>query len=127
MDFGGGSRPARVILEIPGIEEIEHEARRSGLAPGPPDALRLDVIRGVPQAGRVDEPEADAFQGQDLLQGVAGRARRVGDDGPVLPKEGVEQGGLAAVGGAEDGHGHALGNGPAGREAAHQLVNAGQQ
>ena len=52
-----------------------------------------------------------------FLQGIAGRSRSVGNDGPVFAQERVEQGGFAPVWRPEDGHGHPFSNGASRGEA----------
>ena len=51
----------------------------------------------------------------------------VRDDGPVVAEEGVEQGGLATVGGADDGDGNAFFHGVAGRETVRKAADAGEE
>ena len=46
----------------------------------------------------VDEPQREPAQLHRLLHRVPGGAGDVGDDGPVIPRKGVEEGGLACVG-----------------------------
>ncbi len=61
-----------------------------------------------PAAGRmpadVGDAEGDAVQAQRFLDVVAGGARELGNDRALLQQQGVEQGGLAHVHPAGDGH-----------------------
>src|SRR5262249_10023685 len=72
---------------------------------GAADADLLHRIVGVAQAGGVGQADRDAVEVERLLDQIARGARHVGDDGPLLPEEGVEQAGLADIGppGDDDG------------------------
>ena len=52
--------------------------------------------------GGVNEPQEGSAAGNGLLHRVPGGAGDVGDDGPVIARQGVEQGGLTGIGQAHD-------------------------
>ena len=70
------------------------------LGPGALDADSLDRVVGVAQAGSVDEVDGHAFDADLLDDAVTGGAGDGGDDGNFGASQGVEQAGLADVGGA---------------------------
>ena len=72
------------------------------------DADALDDVGGVADAGGVDEAEGDATEVDGVFDDVAGGAVDVAHDGSLFAYEGVEEGGLAHVGLADDGYGHAV-------------------
>src|SRR3546814_15951703 len=53
--------------------------------------------------GRVDQQQLAFGEGRDAQQPVARGLRTVGDDADLGPDQGVDQGGLADVGAADDG------------------------
>ena len=74
-------------------------------------------------SGRVDETEVVRAAGDDLVDGVAGGAGDGRDNGARRAGEGVEQGGLAYVGTADDGDpGFVLDECAVGTETAGRLV-----
>ena len=54
-------------------------------------------------ARRVDEPQQHAAAEDGLLHRVPGGAGDVGDDGPLVSRQGVEEGGFSRIGPAHDG------------------------
>ena len=109
------------------IEKEQDRGGAGGLGQGAADAFGFDHVFGVAKAGRVDEPKSEAVKGAGILHRVAGRAGNVRDDGPVVAEEGVEQGGLAAVGGADNGDGDAFFHRVAGRETVREAADAGEE
>src|SRR5690606_33326547 len=55
-------------------------------------------------AGRVDQQQLAAFEGGNAEQAVARGLRTIGDDADLGTDQGVDQGGLADVGAADDGN-----------------------
>ena len=77
------------------------------LAVGALYAETLYLVCRAADACRVDEAEGETMQGGGVLNHVACGAVDVADDGLVLMEQLVEQGALAHVGLADDGHGNA--------------------
>ena len=67
------------------------------------DALGFDEVVGLSKASGVDESEAETFDGARVLHRVSGGSGNVRDNGPVVPKKGVEERGFASVGCTNDG------------------------
>src|SRR3546814_4775039 len=65
-------------------------------------AFALDHIKGLAQAGGIDQGQLDAVDAHGFVQQVAGGAGDVGDDGAVAAGQRVEQRALAGVGRADD-------------------------
>ena len=84
------------------IEDVEDEVGFFQGFPTATDALAFDVVGGRAQAGGVDEHDGDAANVGGFLDGVAGRAGGVGDDGAVVAEQLVEEAGLSDVGPAHD-------------------------
>ena len=72
------------------------------------DADAFHYVGGLADAGSVDEAEGDAAQVDGVFDDVACGAVDVAHDGSLFAKEGVEEGGLAHIGLADDGHGNAV-------------------
>lgn len=75
------------FLKCPGSGGVEHEKDDGGTfdgAVGAVDADGLDGFGGVADAGGIDEAEGGAGDVDGVLDGVAGGAGDVGDDGPFL-------------------------------------------
>ena len=75
------------FLKCPGSGGVEHEEDDGGAldgAVGAVDADGLDGFGGVADAGGIDEAEGGAGDVDGVLDGVAGGAGDVGDDGPFL-------------------------------------------
>ena len=80
--------------------------RRPG--PGAPNPLGLDLVLGLAQPGGVGQQHLVARQPHRDLDHVPRGARGGGDDGGFPAGQGIEQGGLAGVGGAHQGDSEAL-------------------
>ena len=65
-------------------------------------AQLLHGVGGIVDTGGVNEPQEGSAAGNGLLHRVPGGAGDVGDDGPVIARQGVEQGGLTGIGQAHD-------------------------
>ena len=65
-------------------------------------AQLLHGVGGIVDTGGVNEPQEGAAAGNGLLHRVPRGAGDVGDDGPVIASQGVEQGGLTGIGQAHD-------------------------
>src|SRR6202011_1955720 len=59
-------------------------------------------------AGRVDQPEKDTVDVEDLFDGVAGRTGDLAHDGAVFIQQGIQEGGLSRIGFPYDGHSNAV-------------------
>jgi hypothetical protein len=68
------------------------------------DTYLLYLVSGLAYAGSVDETEGDALDINRILNGVAGGAVNVGNDGTVFVEQTVEQGRFPYVGLANDGN-----------------------
>ena len=93
------------------LDSVYHPKHDGGLLHlliGALDADALDDVGGVAYAGGVDEAEGDAAEVDGVLDDVARGAVDVAHDGSLFAYEGVEEGGLADVGLADDGYGHAV-------------------
>ena len=100
-----------MVLFGQGLGAVAHGQDQVGLGQGlaaAGHAQLLDGVVAVPQARGVNEAEEVPAQGDFGLDGVAGGAGDVRDDGPLIPRQGVEQGGLACVGAADQNAGDAL-------------------
>ena len=114
----GHDKPGAVLRQGQDIQVLLGDLRRAvqqndgqtGRPQGLPAALHAQLLHNVlrvPDAGGVDEPQQHAAAEDGLLHCVPGGAGNVGDDGPVIARQGVQQGGLARVGPAHDGRPHA--------------------
>ena len=66
----------------------------------------FNLVFGTAYSCCIYETEGDSLYLYDVFDEITGGALDVADDGPVLLKEGVEQGALAGIGFADDGYGH---------------------
>ena len=96
------------MREIGGGVEGQDQVRNAGMVLGAAHAFGFDRIGGVAQACGVGKVERDARDDQAGGDGVAGGARRGGDDGEVGPGDGVEQRGFAGIGRADNHHREAI-------------------
>ena len=124
-----GAQLAVLLAGAGGVDDPQDDVRLLQLLEAPLDAQALDGVGGLADAGRVDEAEGDAAQVQGVLDDVARGAVDVAHDGAFLAHQGVEQGGLARVRLAHDGHGDAVLQGVAHaervRQAGDNLLHAG--
>jgi hypothetical protein len=89
--------PVAVVRPPASVEHEQDEIGRGDDLPAPPDPLPLDRVEGLPQSGRVDDPERDPGE-RDLPGKVVPRgARDLRDDGALLPEDAVQQAGFAYV------------------------------
>ena len=109
------------------VEKEQDRGGAGGFGEGTANAFGLDDVICISKSGCVDEPKPKAVDGAGVFHRVAGCSGDVGDDGPVVAEEGVEQGGLAAVGGADDGDGDAFFHGVAGRETVREAADTGEE
>ena len=72
------------------------------------DTYLLNLVSGLAYAGCVDETEGDALDVNRVLNGVAGGAVNVGNDGTVFMEQTVKQCRFADIRLADDGDGDAL-------------------
>ena len=89
-----------------GVEDEEGDVGGFEMLAGHDDGelLRHEVgLALAADAGGVDETEVVVVAGDDFVDGVAGCSGDGADDGAVGAGEGVEQGGFADVGTANDG------------------------
>ena len=104
-------RPERIFDRLRSIGHIDHAKDNFGLGnlpEGPLDAQSFDFVRGLPDAGRVDETEEDTVNHAGLLDGIARGAGDVGHDGAVIPQKRIQKRTFSAVGCAHDRYGHAV-------------------
>ena len=106
-----------------GVVDVEDDAGRGDGSAGAVDTDAFHSVGAGTQAGCVDEAEEVVAQVQGLLDGVAGGAWHVADDGAVVAQQGVEQRGFAGVGGADDGHGDAAHDCVAGAKTLEQALD----
>ena len=76
-------------------------------------AQLLHGVGGVADTGGVDEPQEGAAAGDGLLHRVPRGAGDVGDDGPVIASQGIEQRRLSGIGQAHDSSADAVFQNPA--------------
>ena len=68
------------------------------------DAKIFDNIRGLANAGSVDETECESVDVDSVFDDVAGSAVDVGHDGAIVAYEEIEKGGFTSIGFAYDSH-----------------------
>lgn len=86
---------------VQGPGAVQHQQGQRCLSGGITGALHpqlLHGVPGVPQAGGVAQTQQHMAHLHLLLHGVPCGAGHVGDDGPVIAQQGVEQRGLSGVG-----------------------------
>ena len=108
----------------PGVARIQHrqrQVRAPGFAARAADALCLDRVAGLAQAGGVDQGQLHAIDADGLAQQVAGGARMLGDDGTLASSQRIEQRTLAGVRRADQHHVQAIAQFLAARGLALQL------
>ncbi len=92
---------------LPGVDHDEaHVAALDGHG-GPQDGELLDAVIHpglLPHPCRVDEQVFAPPVLEGTVHRVPGGARHIADDDPLLPQDAVDQGGLAHIGLADDGH-----------------------
>lgn len=96
---------------VGGGRAVQHENGQGGLMGGGAAAFHTQGLHGVAavaDAGGIRQPKQYTAHGELFLHRVTGRAGDVGDDGPVIAQQGVEQGGLTGVGLAQQHGGYAL-------------------
>jgi hypothetical protein len=90
------------------IDDIEDPVCPRHLVVGPANAFRLDQVRAVSQARRIDQVQRHPVQVDLLPQRIAGRAGDRRDDGGFVTGEAVQQARLACVRLARDDDADAL-------------------
>ena len=98
---GGGGGDGVLVLRRQGPGAVQHQQGQRCLSGGITGALHpqlLHGVPGVPQAGGVAQTQQHMAHLHLLLHGIPCGAGHVGDDGPVIAQQGVEQGGLPGVG-----------------------------
>ena len=104
-----------------GVDDGEDEVGGGELGVGAGDAGGFDgVAGGGAEAGGVDEAEGEAVEVDDFLDGVAGGAGEVADDGALEAQQLIEEAAFAGVGSADEDGAHAFAE-----EAA--LVGGGEE
>ena len=73
------------------VQHRQHDVRSLDLAPRARNAFALDGVVRVSQPGRVRHHKRDPADDDVLAQDVAGRARRIRDDRPVVARKAIEQ------------------------------------
>ncbi len=79
------------------IGQFEHEVRPTCGVVTAADALGLDGIGGISEAGGVDKHDRNAMDAGGFLDGVAGGSGNRGNDGTILTEEQVEEAGLTGI------------------------------
>lgn len=92
------------IQRLRPVGQKQPEPGRLGEGPGLGDPDRLDTAGLVPQTRHIGENHRIATKIEMKLQNVPGRPGLVGDDGDLAFGQGVEQGRLADIGRADQGH-----------------------
>ena len=98
-----------LLIQRPGAvqqQQCQRSARRR--LPAAVHAQPLHGVPRLPDARRVGEPQQHMAQQQRFLHRVAGSARHVGDDGPVIAHQRVQKGRFAHVGLAQQHRGNAV-------------------
>ena len=67
---------------LAGVGDFQQQVGGLDLADGALDALRLDPVGGLADTGGIDQAQRNSMQIDDFLDGVAGGAGDVADDGP---------------------------------------------
>ena len=92
-----------------GVEEQQDDVGAADRPLGAVDRVKVEVVADLGVAldsGGVDRQERHAVELELNVDRVAGRSRPLGDDHPLGPRQGVDQGGLAGVGPADHGDLH---------------------
>ena len=93
---------------IGGVDDPENDLGFVYGAVAAGNAEAFDGVGGFAQAGRIEETEQNAVDADAVFDDVARGAVNVADDGFFFAHQGIEQGGFARVGAADDGHGNAV-------------------
>lgn len=112
-----------VFLRAGDVKHGKDDGGFADLFEGALDADFLDGFGSLADAGGVDETEEDAVDGHGFLDGVAGGAVDIGNDGAVFAEKGVQEGALAGVGGADDDDGNTVFDDIAEAEGFHEGGN----
>ena len=100
-----GQQPLILLRQgLGAVQEQDRHVRPIQSGAGTVDADLLHQIPALPDARRVHQPHGHAEEAGFLVQSVPGGAGQVRDDGPIRPQQGVQQGALAHVGPAHQGH-----------------------
>ena len=100
-----GRKGGELRFGLRGIDHPDHHFRFVHLAERATDAHLLDHVGGVAYAGSVNEADERAVHVDAFFHSVACGAVYVADQGTLLSEQGIEQGGLAGIRFADDGHG----------------------
>ena len=80
------------------------------------DSDALDGLFRFVDTGRINETVHDPVKLETFLDGIARRPGDIGDDGPVIPEQGIQQCALAGIRGTDDGDWNPILDGIAGVE-----------
>lgn len=105
---GNGNFVKRNIVKFGGVDDPENDLGFVYGAVAAGNAEAFDGVGGFAQAGRIEETEQNAVDADAVFDDVARGAVNVADDGFFFAHQGIEQGGFARVGAADDGHGNAV-------------------
>ncbi len=92
-----------------GVKKEQDDVGAADRSLGSVHRIKIEVVAdlGVPlDSGGVDRQERHAVELEMNIDRIAGRARPLGDDHPLGPRQGVDEGGLAGVGAADHGDLH---------------------
>lgn len=93
---------------LAGVCHREDEGGAGEHLAGAQDAGVLEEVLGRADACGIDEADGDAAEIDDFLEGVAGGAGEMADDGALVTEEAIEQAGFAGIGRAADDGAQAL-------------------
>ena len=92
-----------------GVKKEQDDVGAADRPLGPVHRVEIEVVAdlGVPlDSGGVDRQERHSVELEMNVDRVAGRARPLGDDHPLGPRQGVDERGLAGVGATDHGDLH---------------------
>ena len=95
-----------------GVHHEEHTVGAGHFRCGAADPFAFDVVVGVAQACGIEHVQGQAVDVYAFAQHVARGARDGGDDGRVVPREAIQQAGLAGVGPPGQHHGETVAQQP---------------
>lgn len=102
-DESGGSQFCQVFLHFFGrafdyVKNVDEDGRLTDFFVSFLYPYGFDLVAGIADAGGVDKTEVDAPDVEDFLDGVAGGACDMADDGPLFFQDGIQQRGFPGIG-----------------------------
>jgi hypothetical protein len=121
-----------VLISHQALTGIDHHESYVASLEGPQGAERAVVLdigsgafAGAAKTGGVDERHGGSIEYQIGVDRVPGCAGQRGNDGALISEHGIQQGALAHIGTANDGHTHGrdcIRDGPFGRQSLDDFI-----